>query len=102
MEDQVSGNELTSITFTIMGNKFTLRCAKKQENDLKKSIEQVRNISADILRKTPNLSITQAAILTAIESQNRLQSYLGASTPFQREAKSLIRIIKKNLNDSRD
>lgn len=102
MEDQVSGDELTSITFSVMGNKFTLRCAKKQENDLKKSIEQVQSIGADILRKNPNLSVGQVAILTAIESQNRLQNYLGSSTPFHREAKSLIRIIKKNLNDSRD
>lgn len=99
MEDQISGKELTSLTFSILGNKFTLRCTKQQENQLKAAIDQVQVISAEILRHTPNLSPQQAAILTAIESQKRLQRFLGSTSPFEREAKSLMKIIKKNLND---
>lgn len=53
MEDQVSGNELTSITFTIMGNKFTLRCAKKQENDLKKIHRTSTKYQRRYLKKNP-------------------------------------------------
>ncbi len=88
------------ISFSLLGDSFTLRCHKQQKSDLIQAIRSVQELSARILRDSPTLSPQQAAILTAIDSQSRLQRYMGGSTPFQEEATRSITEIKSILQQA--
>lgn len=100
MSDQAS--EIQEITFSVLGDSFTLRCRKSQEQELKSAVLSVQELAAKILRDSPTLSPQQAAILAAIESQSRLQRYMGGSTPFQDQAWRLTREIKGILSAATD
>ncbi|MBU3826752.1 MAG: cell division protein ZapA [Candidatus Anaerobiospirillum merdipullorum] len=85
------------ISFTILGNSFTLRCRKEQQADLKQAVLCIQEITSRILRDSPTLSPQQAAILAAIDSQSRLQHYMSGSTPFQDQASKTVQEIKTIL-----
>ncbi len=91
---------LEELTFSVLGDSFTLRCRKDQLPELKQAVLSVQEISGRILRDSPNISPQQAAILTAIDSQSRLQRYMGGSTPFQEEAARTVKEIRAILSQA--
>ena len=63
--------------------------------------KSVQERSSSMLRSNPTLSPQQTAILTAIDSESALRAYLGANTPFQDQAFSLVRKIARVLQSAR-
>lgn len=91
--------EIKTVTVSLLGENFTLRCHKSQAESLQRAVGKIQEITAKTLRNNPTLTPQQAAIIAAIESQTQLQQYLESSTPFQEEAQKLIHRIKQNLNN---
>ena len=92
-------DEIKTVTVSLLGESFTLRCHKSQADSLQRAVGKIQEITARILRDNPSLTPQQAAIIAAIESQSQLQRYLDTSTPFQEQAMQLIHRIKRNLNN---
>ncbi len=96
-----SAPEYEDLTFSLLGDSFTLRCRKEQKEELQQAVLNVQASTARILRDSPNISPQQAAILAAIDSQSRLQRYMGGSTPFQAEATKLVKEIEQVIAKAR-
>ena len=96
--DHVSTGQNKTVTVSLLGESFTLRCHKSQADSLQRAVGKIQEITSKILRDNPSLTPQQAAIIAAIESQSQLQRYLDTSTPFQEQALQLIHRIKRNLN----
>lgn len=92
-------DEIKTVTVSLLGESFTLRCHKSQADSLQRAVGKIQEITAKILRDNPSLTPQQASIIAAIESQSQLQRYLDTSTPFQEQAMQLIHRIKRNLNN---
>lgn len=90
--------ELKEFTFSVLGDSFTLRCRPSQERELKNAVLSVQELAASILRNSPTITPQQAAVLTALECQTRLQRFMSGSTPFQDQAWRLTREIKEILS----
>lgn len=99
MSDQ---NELEVVTFSILGDSFTLKCTAEQKAILLESVDHVKNATANILRDNPNLNPKQAAILVAIEVQGKFSNYTNYSSPFFNSAKRSMQKIKKTLSYALD
>ncbi|MCR5084133.1 MAG: cell division protein ZapA [Succinivibrionaceae bacterium] len=92
-----------AVTFTLLGENFSLRCDPAERARLEAAVEQVRTMVARSLREHPGLSPQQTAILTAIECASRLQGFLGGSTAFidagnriaQEMERSLAALVRK-------
>lgn len=100
-EDKGDPNEVVTVNLTILGNSFSLRVRRAQRANLIEAVEAVKERSSSMLRQNPTLSPQQAAILTAIDSESALRAYLGANTPFQDQAFSLVRRISQVLSSTR-
>ncbi len=94
----MDNDEIKTVTVSLLGESFTLRCHKSQADSLQRAVGKIQEITSKILRDNPSLTPQQAAIIAAIESQSQLQRYLDTSTPFQEQALQLIHRIKRNLN----
>ena len=92
-----SSNENVTVTCTILGENFNLRCEKKQKLKLEQAIATLQEKAKELLRDSPTLTPTQAAILVALDTEHRLAKYLDNQTPFQKDAKKLIDKIKGKL-----
>lgn len=96
--DAQNDTEMVKIEFSILGESFVLSCKAQDEENLKKSINNIKEATAKILRANPNMSPQQAAILTALDSQNQLLTYKQHKSPFILRAQRLIEEIEKNAN----
>ena len=92
-----SSNENVTVTCTILGENFNLRCEKNQKLKLEQAIATLQEKAKELLRDSPTLTLTQAAILVALDTEHRLAKYLDNQTPFQKDAKKLIDKIKGKL-----
>ena len=92
-----SSNENVTVTCTILGENFNLRCEKNQKLKLEQAIATLQEKAKELLRLSPNLTPTQAAILVALDTEHRLPKYLDNQTPFQKDAKKIIDKIKGQL-----
>ena len=92
-----SSNENVTVTCTILGENFNLRCEKNQKLKLEQAIATLQEKAKELLRLSPNLTPTQAAILVALDTEYRLAKYLDNQTPFQKDAKKIIDKIKGKL-----
>ena len=61
-----SSNENVTVTCTILGENFNLRCEKNQKLKLEQAIATLQEKAKELLRDSPNLTPTQAAILVAL------------------------------------
>ena len=93
-------NEVVTVNFTILGSAFSLKVRKSQRDNLLEAVKSVQERSSSMLRSNPTLSPQQTAILTAIDSESALRAYLGANTPFQDQAFSLVRKIARVLQSA--
>ncbi len=94
---QDPGPELESVSFTIMGERFTLRTPATEAEHLRQSVKRVQEMSASYLRDSPHLSPQQAAILTAIEASSQLIELKERRSPLQKEASDLTASITRRL-----
>ena len=92
-----SSNENVTVTCTILGENFNLRCEKNQKLKLEQAIATLQEKAKELLRDSPTITPTQAAILVALDTEHRLAKYLDNQTPFQKDAKKLIDKIKGKL-----
>ena len=92
-----SSNENVTVTCTNLGENFNLRCEKNQKLKLEQAIATLQEKAKELLRDSPTLTPTQAAILVALDTEHRLAKYLDNQTPFQKDAKKLIDKIKGKL-----
>ena len=92
-----SSNENVTVTCTILGENFNLRCEKNQKLKLEQAIATLQEKAKELLRDSPTLTPTQSAILVALDTEHRLAKYLDNQTPFQKDAKKLIDKIKGKL-----
>ena len=92
-----SSNENVTVTCTILGENFNLRCEKNQKLKLEQTIATLQEKAKELLRDSPTLTPTQAAILVALDTEHRLAKYLDNQTPFQKDAKKIIDKIKGQL-----
>ena len=92
-----SSHDNVTVTCTILGENFNLRCEKNQKLKLEQAIATLQEKAKELLRLSPNLTPTQAAILVALDTEHRLAKYLDNQTPFQKDAKKLIDKIKGKL-----
>lgn len=92
-----SSNENVTVTCTILGENFNLRCEKNQKLKLEQAIATLQEKAKELLRDSPTLTPTQVAILVALDTEHRLAKYLDNQTPFQKDAKKLIDKIKGKL-----
>ena len=92
-----SSNENVTVTCTILGENFNLRCEKNQKLKLEQAIATLQEKAKELLRDSPNLTPTQAARLVALDTEHRLAKHLDNQTPFQKDAKKLIDKIKGKL-----
>ena len=92
-----SSNENVTVTCTILGENFNLRSEKNQKLKLEQAIATLQEKAKELLRDSPTLTPTQAAILVALDTEHRLAKYLDNQTPFQKDAKKLIDKIKGKL-----
>ncbi len=92
--------EFVEFTFSVLGDRFTLRCRPDQERELKNAVLSVQELAASILRNSPSITPQQAAVLTALECQSRLQHFMSGSTPFQDQAWRLTREIREILESA--
>ena len=92
-----SSNENVTVTCTILGENFNLRCEKNQKLKLEQAIATLQEKAKELLRDSPTLTPTQAAILVALDTEHRLAKYLDNQTPFQKDANKLIDKIKGKL-----
>lgn len=94
----MDNDEIKTVTVSLLGDSFTLRCHRSKSDSLQRAVIKVQELTARILRDNPSLTPQQAAIIAAIDSQSQLQCYLDTSTPFQEKAMQLIHRIKRNIN----
>ena len=92
-----SSNENVTVTCTILGENFNLRCEKNQKLKLEQAIATLQEKAKELLRDSPTLTPTQAAILVALDTEHRLAKYLDNQTPFQKDTKKIIDKIKGQL-----
>lgn len=78
-----TASEIENISFSVFGESFTLRCRKDQKENLLAAISTIQSKTSKLLRDNPTLSPQQTAILTAIEIQSALQTYMHSNTPFE-------------------
>ncbi|SPT68406.1 Uncharacterized protein conserved in bacteria [Anaerobiospirillum thomasii] len=88
-----------NISFTILGENFSVRCRKDQEEALESAIQKVQDLCAKILRDNPNLTPQQGAILCALEAQSKLMAIAQGHTPFAMQAQSTLNRVYGNLNE---
>ncbi len=88
---------IQTVTFSIFGESFTLRCRKDQIEQLQNSIRSIQDKTSRMLRDNPTLTPQQAAILIAIETENALQGYMHTNTPFQDEAFEILKKVRDLL-----
>ena len=87
-----------TVDFSLLGHNFKLSCQKGEKEDLLLAVNKVKESTAAILSANPNLSPSQAAILVAVKAQSDLNSFVGSSTPFQKEAEKLTKKIRLQLS----
>lgn len=99
MDDtQQNDSEMVAVKFSILGQTFSVSCKKENQVNFNESIEHVKKFAADLLGSNPNMSPIQAAILTAVDSENRLLTYQTEKSPFIKKAEKLIAEIESNAN----
>ena len=89
-----SSNENVTVTCTILGENFNLRCEKNQKLKLEQAIATLQEKAKELLRDSPTLSPTQAAILVALDTEHRLAKYLDDPST----AKDLAQALKIAIN----
>ena len=92
-------NNAQNISFSILGDNFSLRCREDLKESLEEAVAQVQALSAKILRDNPNLKPQQAAILCALETQSKLIQIKSGATPFASKAQSTLNKVYNNLNE---
>ena len=65
----MDNDEIKTVTVSLLGESFTLRCHKSQADSLQRAVGKIQEITSKILRDNPSLTPQQAAIIAAIESQ---------------------------------
>ncbi len=94
---------LEIVTFSVLGENFNLRCPKNQKENLEKACSSLKEKSLKILKKSPGLTPTQAAVLLALDSESALLNFLMEDTPFTRKAShklaKITTMLKNTQND---
>ncbi len=86
-----------TVTFSIVGEKISLRCSKDKVEQLKDAAEAVQHTIAKHLRDNPNMTPQVAALITAIDCQTKLLQFLGGSTTFTDKANDIVNRIENHL-----
>ncbi len=96
-------NDQEIVSFSVLGENFNLRCPKNQKENLEKACSSLKEKSLNIMKKSPGLTPTQAAVLLALDSESALVKYLMTDTPFTRKAShklaKITTMLKNTQND---
>ncbi len=87
----------SSVSFSVLGENFNLRCTSEKTTILKAAAKNLQEKISKMLRDNPSISPFQVAILAALDSESNLLEYLDADTPFINQATKKILKIKSEL-----
>ncbi|MBQ4245571.1 MAG: cell division protein ZapA [Succinivibrio sp.] len=95
-------NDEDSVTCSVFGENFKLRCTKKDKQKLLKAVSLIEEKSLAMLKENPFLRPLQAAILVALNIESELLDYKESKKSLPNEATKIIDSIREELKDNID
>ena len=87
-------NDEDSVTCSVFGENFKLRCTKKDKQKLLKAVSLIEEKSLAMLKENPFLLPLQAAILVALNIESELLDYKESKKSLPNEATKIIDSIR--------